>query len=128
MQKVTVKKADLVAAVEKNRAGHRKIFEEALDGYKAKQVELLEAQLKRLRAGKRLPMMGYYLPVPEDHTKDYDRVLRMLEMSLFDVVEISQEDFAKYVMDDWEWRRSFLASNSAYSSTAAAIADSGEED
>lgn len=126
MQKVMVKKPELVAAVEKNRAGHRKIFEEALDGYKAKQVELLEAQLKRLRAGKRLTM-SYYLPVPEDHTKDYDRVLRMLEMSLLDVVEISQEDFAKYVMDDWEWRRQFLASNSAYSSTAAAIAE-GEED
>jgi hypothetical protein len=34
-------------------------------------------------------------------------------------VELSEQEFGQYVMDDWAWKRQFLLSNSAYSATAA---------
>ena len=34
------------------------------------------------------------LPEPEDHTDDYERILRMAQMSVDDVIELSADDFA----------------------------------
>jgi hypothetical protein len=45
----------------------------------------------------------------------------MLEMALADEVELSEEDYRQYVMDDWSWREEFLTSDARYSSTASAM-------
>lgn len=118
MKTVTVVKADLVKRIEKNRAGHRKIFEEAVEGYKKEAVKLLEQHIKRIQTGK-LEEVAVRLPQPRDHTSDYDRVLEMLAMHVEDQIEIDEDAFASYVMDDWSWKQQFLATNAAYSATAA---------
>lgn len=128
MNKVTVSVSTLIDAVSKNRTAHRQIFLEALEGFRKKQMETLEAHLEELKAGKLLRVITY-LPVPEDHTKDYDRVLKMLDMHQSNSIDISQEDFAKYVMDDWQWRREFLNTSANYSAgAAAALAEAGDEE
>lgn len=117
MRQVTVKKADLVKVVSDNRAEHRQIFEEAVEGYKKRAIELLEGHIERIREGK-IERVAVSLPVPEDHTADYDRVLKMLDMSVDDDVTLDETAFAEYVMDDWGWQRQFLTSSSAYSASA----------
>jgi hypothetical protein len=117
MDKVTVKKNDLLAALRQNREAHRDIFEEACEGYQAEAIRLLEEHLQRIRQGKRV-QVHVILPVPADHTKDYDRVIRMVEMSVDDEIDLEASDFASYVMDDWRWKRDFLATNSTYSASA----------
>ena len=117
MDKVTVRKDDLAKAVQANRDEHRKIFEEAVDGYKKRAVQLLEEHIARIRTGK-LERVAVSMPVPEDHTHDYDRVLKMLEMSTADEIELDEHRFAQYVMDDWQWQRQFLTDSSAYSAMA----------
>lgn len=128
MNKVTVEKAALAAAIQENRAKHRAIFLEAVEGYRSAQMREMEKGITRLKAGKSLD--GFrYLPVPQDHTRDYDRVLRMLEMHAQPTIDVSQEDFAKYVMDDWQWRREFLNTSANYSAgAAAALAEAGDEE
>lgn len=118
MKEVTVKKRDLTEKLTANRAAHRAIFDEAVAGYQAMAEKLLEQHLAEVRAGK-MKVVNVFLDVPEDHTRDYDRVLGMLEMSVADEVTLSQQDFAMYVQDDWSWKRQFLTSNSTYSGTAA---------
>jgi hypothetical protein len=49
-----------------------------------------------------------------DQTKDYDRVIRMLEMTVDEIITIGAVEFQQYVMDDWTWKEQFTASNSAY--------------
>lgn len=128
MNKVTVEKDALAAAIHENRAKHRTIFLEAVEGYRAEQVRVMEADIKRLKSGKVLNGVRY-LPVPQDHTRDYDRVLKMLSMHAESTIDISQEDFAKYVMDDWQWRREFLNTSANYSAgAAAALAADGDEE
>jgi len=114
MEKITVKKADLLAALRKNREEHRAIFEEALEGYRTQAIALLEDRLRMLHKGQ--PMsVAFELPEPQDQTKDYDRVIRMMELSVEDEISLSEADFAQYVMDDWKWQRQFLVSNRGYS-------------
>lgn len=125
MNKVTVSKAELRAAVEGNLRRHLELFEEAIEGYRRQQLDQLERDIATLRAGKAL--RGYYLPIPEDHTRDYERILKMLTMHVPEAIEVSQDDFAKYVMDDWEWRRQFLGTSANYSAKAKAAFDGEDE-
>jgi hypothetical protein len=117
MRQVTVEKADLIEIVTKNRGEHRKIFEQAVEGYKKRAVELLEEHIERIKKGK-LEQVRVSLPVPTDHTADYDRVLKMLDMSVDEEITLDESSFAEYVMDDWDWQRQFLTDSSTYSELA----------
>lgn len=116
MEKVTVEKAVLLETLQQNRDDHRTIFEEALEGFQTTVVAELERKLADIRAGKRSDVR-ISLRVPEDHTGDYSRAIRMIEMSIGDTVTLSEHDFAQYVMDDWGWQGVFVA-NSYGSATA----------
>jgi hypothetical protein len=51
MENIKVDKAKLIATLSENRAKHRKIFEEACDGYQKAVIKELEAQLNNAKAG-----------------------------------------------------------------------------
>jgi vacuolar-type H+-ATPase subunit E/Vma4 len=117
MDSVKVHKSELIAKLQENRAAHRAIYEEALAGYRDVALEKLEAYIARVRGGE-VEVITLVLAKPEDHTRDYDRIIAMAEASVDDVLELAEHDFQRYWLDDWNWRQSFLASNSAYSQTA----------
>lgn len=113
MELVKVQKAELRAVVQVNRDGHRNEFLKALEGFKARAIDELERRIVDVEKGRKFSQhLG--LPEPEDHTKDYDRVLKMLAMSVDDVIELDESDFQMYVMDDWAWKQQFTTTNSMY--------------
>jgi len=118
MENIKVDKAKLIATLAANRAKHRKIFEEACDGYQKAAIKELEAQLNRAKPGIRRSIY-ISIPAPVDQTKEYDRAIAMLKMSVDDHTLLSERDFQCYVLDDWDWKQKFLASNSACSQRAA---------
>lgn len=118
MQNIKVDKAELISTLEANRTKHRQIFEEACEGYQKAVIKELETQLKRARAGIRQTMQ-IIIPAPIDQTKEYDRAIAMLKMSVDKEVELSERDFQCYVLDDWDWKMNFLASSRHYSERAA---------
>ena len=122
MEFVTVEVTELRTKINENRTKHRAIFEEAVEGYRQKAVELLEQHITEIKAGK-VVRVQVSLPTPEDHTRVYDRVLAMLDMHQQPQIEISEQDFASYVLDDWHWKRAFLTANAMYSATAMASLD-----
>lgn len=117
MQNIRVNKFELRDTLTKNRAEHRKIFEEAVEGYRKEVISRLEDHLERVKEGS-LIRVYVSLPQPSDHTADYDRALQMLEWSLDEEIEIDEQTFSELVMDDWSWKREFLTTNSAYSMLA----------
>ncbi len=127
MRNVKDKKAEVLEILRNNREHHRKIFLEALEGYKNQAVELLEKHIKAIKAG-RVARVRVQIPEPEDYTREYDRAIKMLEMSVDDIVELDEDTFAQFVMDDWDWKRQFLKSNAPYSASAEAAAQSLRSD
>lgn len=115
---VRIKKADLIEILTKNRAEHRGIFEEAVDGYRQKAVATLEENLALLKANKHHRIANIYLQLPEDHTRDYDRAIKMMEMTTDEEVVLPEAEFKSYVMDDWSWANQFYGTNSVYSASA----------
>jgi hypothetical protein len=126
--KASVDKAKLLTVLHANRGQHRAIFEEAVEGYREEAVKQLEDYLARIKKGS-LKRVYISIPVPEDHTADYDRTIGLIEMGQEALVSLSDDEYRMYVLDEWDWKQHFLASNSAYSVTAAKlVGDDDEED
>ncbi len=51
---------------------------------------------------------------PEDHGDEYEGTIRRLELSVSPEVELDTEEFDSYIRNKWQWRDSFLVSNSNY--------------
>ena len=110
---VEMKTAELLGILQANRAKHRGVFEQACEGYRKRAIAELESALQDARAGRRI-RRHIQLVEPEDHTKDYDRAIRMMELEVNETVELGENQFAMFVMDEWSWMGSFTASNAPY--------------
>jgi hypothetical protein len=115
MDKVKVKKDELRKLVQKNRDAHKAVYEQAFEGYRKACIQNLEANLESVRRGKKERIWLTETP-PDDHTSDYDRVLRMIDMSVDTEVVLTEKAFQQYVLDDWDWKQTWAMSNSKYTS------------
>jgi len=113
MQETTVKKEELLARLRENRLEHRENFLRGLVGYKKLMLEEMERRVEELRQGRMVSRtIGFEEPC--DYTKEYDRVIEMLEMSVDDEITITGTEFRQFVMDDWSWKEHFLANVTSY--------------
>ena len=114
--KVTIEKNNLLSAIRANREKHVKEFEETHAGYRVALVEELTKKLAEAKEGKRV---GQHIEAaePASHVKDYDRVIRMIEMSTAAEIIITEQQFSQYVLDEWGWQAAFKAMSARYSGT-----------
>tara|TARA_B100001971_G_C17990109_1_gene431880 strand:- start:284 stop:637 length:354 start_codon:yes stop_codon:yes gene_type:complete len=103
---VRMKKEVLVNKLKENREKHEKDYAEAKIGFRKEVEEILLNRLEEIRAGRNIKMF-IDIPIPTNHLKDYDRTLKMLEMDIRLEIELPEDKFAKYVLDDWEWKHEF---------------------
>lgn len=113
IQHIAVKKDDLITALEKNLEVHKTDYAEALAGYRAALLDDLTKKLADAKENKDVPHF-IQLDVPEDHSKDYTRVIGMMKMSVDDQVLITSSEYSQYVMDDWGWKEKFVGTSNAY--------------
>ena len=113
MQKIRVKKSELLKTLQENRYEHRTLFLKAQEGYREEVIKELDRMLEEAKARKKI-RRAISLAEPIDHTSDYDRAIKMLEMSVDDTIELSSAEFEMYVMDNWGWKELALLTNSSY--------------
>jgi hypothetical protein len=130
MKKITVDVKDLLQKIQANREIHVKDYEEAEEafaGYKLTGKEALAARAKEIKKAfedmsKRVESFAsqllafHSLKVPVSHVKDYDQVIMMLQMTVDTKIEIESDQFACYVMDDWDWKQEFVGTTNVYKS------------
>lgn len=113
MHEVKVHKTDLLQKLESNRKAHIEAYEEAVTGYKKLAQERVGDALSALRAGEDVDL-NFNLPKPKSYEKEYDRVIEMVKMSVETELELSAQEFAQFVMDDWGWKQTFAATTMMY--------------
>lgn len=96
---VKIKRADLIAKLKENREKHTALYKDALEGYFVDTKKKLEKKIQALDKGETIT--SFSVSVPKDHTKDYDRLIEMLDMSQDEYLVISAHDFNMYVRDEW---------------------------
>ncbi len=114
---VTVSVRDLIETVGDNRDSHGAVYEEALAGFRLAANRVLNDRIDEI-ANREVVSLRFVLPIPEDHTKDYDRVLVMLKMTLdagCETIILDQREQEMYVMDEWAWKTTFSDTSTFYS-------------
>lgn len=115
MKTIKVDKIKLIEILTKNMAEHREVFLEAQKKFREVAIERLDAQLKSAREGRPFELHSLaLLAAPEDHTKDYQRNIQMLAMSVDEVIEITEQEFQNFVQDVWGWSQRWATSNIGY--------------
>ena len=103
----------LIAVLRTNRDGHRKLYVEAWEEYRRQVLEAMQHNLTHAKNGGHLELR-ITMRTPEDHTEEYDAVIGLLEMSTQPDVELTAHDYERFVLDRWEWKRSFEDSTVSY--------------
>lgn len=113
MKKIKIYTTVLLAKIKENREKHNSLYQSAMIGYKEKLIATLEKMLSDAKEGKQIEKyIG--LSEPIHNLKDYDRAIAMLETTLDTVIELDQEDFDNYFLDEWGWKEQFIQLNSSY--------------
>lgn len=123
MIEMTFDKQEVIATLRKNLGEHHLIFTEAVEGYRKEAMRVLDRQIIELQRSDGPVKVMVHMKAPENHERDYVAVLSMLETSTDSHLVFNDEQYRHYMLDEWDWQRGFLASNSAYSATATGKMD-----
>lgn len=126
MRGIKVKTAKLVEKLKSNRKTHAVKYVETFEGYRDKAIAELEdrraqikAKIEKIRAAKPGERIDHHIDLvslspPEDHTIDYDRAIDQLDWEQEPEIVVTEDDFNKFVRDEWSWQGRFRDSSQAY--------------
>lgn len=115
--KTKVNKTELIDKITAALEEHRAQYTKALTGWMNQMQGACENVIQRVKSGriKAFPSEFHNLmQIPTLHTDDYEAALKMLEMSVDEVIELGPEDFDQLVLGNWNWKEQWNTSNSRY--------------
>ena len=120
-----IKREDLKDVLVENRDKHKAELEVALQGWRLEYTNKLEEFLAEagvkskgfLEDGHRVTLNFRGPSKPADHTKDYDAIIRKMELSQSPVIWLSDSLFEQFVMDNWVWKGKHVEDFANYSRT-----------
>jgi fibronectin type 3 domain-containing protein len=116
MNSIKMNRLELLAIVRENKEKHITEFAEAVADYKILVLKTTKANvalaktedLEEFKKIKPVP------PAPQTYETSYARAIRMLELSIEEIIEVEENIFNQLVLDEWDWKRGFVASNTMY--------------
>jgi hypothetical protein len=116
MRSVKVEKLELLNIVRDNKKKHVKEFDEAVKDYKKAALKVAKEHVEFAKTGdlEQIAKIKAMPQKPTSYEKDYERAIRMLELSVESVIELEEDIFNQLVLDEWTWKHAFVASNSLY--------------
>lgn len=118
MRSVKLNRDELLGIVRQNKDKHVKEYAEAVEDYKAAVIRIAKANLKLANTGDldKIAKMQSVPGQPVSYEDSYNRSIRMLELSVDEVIELQEDVFNQLVLDEWTWKRSFTAMGATYKS------------
>lgn len=113
MDQIKVDKAKLIKTLKRNRKKHREIFLRAQETYRQRMIEELDRALDEAKNGGKI-IRAFSLPVPEDHTDEFDTVIQMMEWHEGNKIWLTEREVRVYIKNDWGWQASFAANTASY--------------
>ena len=116
MNAVKINRIELLNIVRANKETHIKDAKEAVEDYKKAVLKLTKENLELAETGDLVSIAKFRgMPTkPMSYETAYTRAIRMLELSVDEVIEVVEDVFNQLVLDEWSWKNSFTASNSLY--------------
>lgn len=112
-----VKTEKLLKTLKHNRENHDTDYKEAVAQFLTQSVSMLEDRANAVKSRKIRNLhevFQFNLPVPVSYIEAYDEVIKMLEYSEQEEIEISGDQYRAWVEDKWDWSRQFEAATLSY--------------
>lgn len=110
MKNIKMNKNQLLDILEKNRDEHKEEYDEAIEAYEKQVVKEAEKFLEEIKANPRKNWRysnHIKAQMPEDHSRDYNLAIEMLQHEVNEEVVLTQQEYAELVQDEWDWAREF---------------------
>lgn len=125
MDIIKVDRLHLLETLKKNREAHAEEYALAEKGFWLEFETRLSKALKQIRKTGSLEQksfggFGLEPSQPQNHSKDYDTIIKMLEFSIDSSIDLDNARFQQYVMDNWQWSSNVKSINSYFASVAGA--------
>lgn len=114
--KFNVNKARLAATLGANRTAHAAQYQEAMVKYRARAIAWFNEACDKAVAGGEIERY-LHLPVPEEHTDDFDRAIEALDWHQGDDIELEEHQFEELVRNRWNWHKTFMQNTTSYLAT-----------
>lgn len=116
MNAIKMKRLELLDIVRANKEKHIAEFAEAVEDYKLLVMKIAQANLKLAKTGdlEEFKSMKSMPSSPVSYEDSYRRAIRMLELSVEDIIEVEEDVFNQLVLDEWSWKRGFTAATMSY--------------
>jgi hypothetical protein len=123
---ILIERSRLQATLSANLEIHKKEYAEAKAGYEEKRLELIRRLAdvathccaKNTEANRKGIHESYNefarLEKPQDHSSEYEQAIALMEWETRDKVDISINDFERFVRDNWSWKSQFKNAHSNY--------------
>lgn len=116
MNAIKMNRLELLALVQANKVKHIADFTESVEDYKALVLQYSSANLKLAKTAslEEFKKIKSLPGAPVSYESSYARAIRMLELSVEEIIEVEEDVFNQLVLDEWSWKRSFITANSTY--------------
>jgi len=111
-REILMKKAQLIAAIKKNKEVHIKAYAKAVVAYKKEALKQLAEQTKAAKEGKLTIHLNLTSPV--SLVEHYDELVEMFEIDVREELTLTQQEYNEYYKDKTENTRHAMLSNSMY--------------
>lgn len=118
MNAIKMKRLELLEIVKTNKEKHIAEYNESVEDYKKLVLQINTANLKLAKTNdlEQFKRIKATPSKPETYEDSYKRAIRMLELSIEDVIEVEEDVFNQLVLDEWNWKRAFTATSALYKS------------
>lgn len=116
MNAIKMKRTELLVLVRANKEKHIKDYEEAVKDYKSLVLKINTANLKLAKTADltQFKHIRAQPQAPQSYEDSYKRAIRMLELSVEDIIEVEEDIFNQLVLDEWDWKQNFVTSATSY--------------
>lgn len=123
MKTVKINRDELLAIVRENKQKHIAEYEETVEDYKKAAILIAKSNLKLANSGdiKKISQTRTFPALPESYEQSYTRAIRMLELSVEEIIELEQGIFNQLVLDEWQWKGNFSLMASTYKSVSGSL-------
>jgi hypothetical protein len=118
MHSVNINRQELLGIVQENKKKHVEAFKESVADYKKAALQIAKDNLALVKTGKieEIIKVKSMPPKPASFENEYNRAIRMLELSVDEVIELQQDVFNQLVLDEWHWKQAFVSNSTIYKS------------
>ena len=118
MRSVKVNRGELLTILVDNKKKHVKDYDESVKDYKKAAIKIAKEHMELAKSGEldQIAKIKAMPGRPHSYEDSYNRAIRMMELSVEDVIEVEEDVFNQLVLDEWHWKNQFVASSALYKS------------